>query len=120
MGLDLNPQPQAQQLTSIQELLRNESLVVNKSNWVDPNLKEFGEGRKKKADSRPSTPQTAKKQNTVELQLQQLGLDANKVSSFTGGNRELSLAARTVLGRLPELSFMLKTDGVVQTNQYSL
>ncbi len=120
MGLDLNPQPHNQQLTSIQELLRNESLVVNKSKWVDSKLQEFGEGEKEKTSSQPSTPGLVKRQNTVELQLQQLGLDANKVSSFTGKRRELSLGARTVLGQLPELSFMLATDRVVQTHQYSI
>ncbi len=119
MGLDLNPQPQTQQLTSIQELLRNESLVVNKSKWMDTKLQEFGEEEKPR--SQPSTPGIAKKQNnTVELQLQQLGLDANKVSSFTGERQELSLAAQTVLGRLPELTFMLATDRVVQAQQYTV
>jgi len=113
LGLDLNPQPKTQQLTSIEELHRNEQLVVNKSKWVDSELEEFGES------SQPSTPQTAKKQNNVEFQLQQLGLDANKVSSYRGNKMELSLAARTVLGRLPELSFML-TDSIVEPQKYSV
>lgn len=121
MGIDMNPQPpQTQQLTSIQELVRNESLVVNKSRWMDSKLQEFGEGKGEKPTSQPSTPGLGKRQNTVELQLQQLGLDANKVSSFTGERRELSLGARTVLGRLPELTFMLATDRIVQAQQYSV
>ncbi len=84
---------------------------------MDSKLQEFG---KEEGEKQPSTPGLSKKQNTVELQLQQLGLDANKVSSFTGERRELSLAARTVLGRLPELTFMLATDKIVQTQQYSV
>lgn len=87
---------------------------------MDSQLKEFGEEEPGKISSPPATPGLAKRQSTVEFQLKQLGLDAKKVSSFTGEKRELSLRARTVLGRLPDLSFMLTTDKVIQTHQYSI
>lgn len=57
--------------------------------------------------SQPSTPHMVKKQHSMESQLEQLGLDVSKTTSVKAGSRELSLTARSVLGRLPDLSFMM-------------
>ena len=66
--------------------------------------------------SQPSTPRAGKKQNSIELQLLQLGLDASKTSfASTSANAELSLTARSTLGRLPDLSFMLSKDKLVHS-----
>lgn len=111
-GLDLNPEPkQEKQLTSIQELLLNERLVVNRSTWMDSQLAELG-GEGGAVDdtantSQLNTPRSAKRlQNSMESQLELLGLDVSKTTSVKADNKELSLSARSVLGRLPDLSFM--------------
>lgn len=126
LGLDLNPQSQSKQLTSIQELVLNERLVVNRSTWMDSALLELGGAggvantaaaeTSSQTSSQPSTPRTGKKQNSIELQLLELGLDASKTSLAKEPSRnELSLTARTTLGRLPDLSFMLQTDKLVHS-----
>ena len=70
--------------------------------------------------SRPSTPRTGKKQNSIELQLLQLGLDASKTSlANASSHTELSLTARSTLGRLPDLSFMLQRDKLVRSTYQS-
>ena len=72
------------------------------------------------SNSRPSTPRSGKKQNSVEFQLLQLGLDVSK-TTFTSGssNGELSLSARSLLGRLPDLTFMLASEEIVHSTYYS-
>lgn len=66
--------------------------------------------------SQPSTPRTGKKQNSIELQLLQLGLDATKITfTSVSSHTELSLTARSTLGRLPDLSFMLQRDNIVRS-----
>ena len=70
--------------------------------------------------SRPSTPRTGKKQNSIELQLLQLGLDASKTTiASASSHAELSLTARSTLGRLPDLSFMLQGDKIVRSTYQS-
>lgn len=128
MGLDLNPQQQSQPLSSVEELVRNERLVVSKSTWVDSKLLELGGNSSMTSgttspssnNSQPSTPRSGKKQNSVEFQLLQLGLDVSK-TTFTSGssNGELSLSARSVLGRLPDLSFMLSREEIIHSTYYS-
>lgn len=119
-GLDLNPEPkQKKQLTSIEELLLNERLVVNRSTWMDSQLAELGgqEGggggggdtQGAESSSQPNTPHTAKRA-TMESQLELLGLDVSKTTSVKAQQAELSLSARSVLGRLPDLSFMSLQD----------
>ena len=72
------------------------------------------------SSSRPSTPLTGKKQNSIELQLLQLGLDASKTTlSSVASHAELSLTARSTLGRLPDLSFMLQEDKIVRSTYQS-
>ena len=64
-----------------------------------------------------------KRQRSVEQQLLQLGLDVSKTTLATSaaaagnqqGGTELSLSARSVLGRLPDLSFML-SEKLVQSH----
>ena len=117
----MNPEPkQKKQLTSIEELLLNERLVVNRSTWMDSQLAELG-GQEPAAgggaeasagaesSSQPSTPHTAKRA-TMESQLELLGLDVSKTTSVKAQQAELSLSARSVLGRLPDLSFMSLQD----------
>lgn len=66
--------------------------------------------------SQPSTPRIGKKQNSIELQLLQLGLDASKTTlTSVSSHTELSLTARSTLGRLPDLSFMLQRDKIVRS-----
>ena len=123
LGLDLNPQSQSKQLTSIQELVLNERLVVNRSTWMDSELLELGGAgsgasaeTSSQTSSQPSTPRTGKKQNSIELQLLQLGLDASKTSfANSSSHMELSLTARSTLGRLPDLSFMLQQERLVKS-----
>ena len=149
LGLDLNPQSQGKPLTSIQELVLNERLVVNRSTWMDSELLELGGGsgggasgnhtpsgdsassaavaggdtssvQQTSSSSRSSTPQIGKKQNSIELQLLQLGLDASKTTlSSMVSHAELSLTARSTLGRLPDLSFMLQGDKIVRSTYQS-
>ena len=125
LGLDLNPQSQSKQLTSIQELVLNERLVVNRSTWMDSELLELGGSSTRhdaqtgetssQTSSQPSTPHAGRKQNSIELQLLQLGLDASKTSFANSSHTELSLTARSTLGRLPDLSFMLQQDKLVRS-----
>ncbi len=79
-----------------------------------------GEGQAPGGSSHPGTPHSAKKGGTtsMELQLEQLGLDVSKTTSVRGGSRELSLSARSVLGRMPDLSFMLLQDSLEKTTLY--
>ena len=65
----------------------------------------------------PSTPHLGTK--TVELQLQELGLDVSKTTLPKTSKSELSLSTRSLLGRLPDLSFMLLTDKVEDRTNYS-
>ncbi len=123
--LDLNPaskQHKAKQLTSIEQLLINEKLVVNRSTWVDSQLADLGGGKGSTSSEgdragQPDTPRNTKK--TVELQLQELGLDVSKTTLPKGKPGELSLSARTLLGRLPDLSFMLLVDKVEDKTNYA-
>jgi hypothetical protein len=151
LGLDLNPQSQGKPLTSIQELVLNERLVVNRSTWMDSELLELGgssgggasgnqitggdsanteapavgggggdKSSTQQTSSQPSTPRIGKKQNSIELQLLQLGLDASKTTlSSVASHAELSLTARSTLGRLPDLSFMLQGDKIVRSTYQS-
>lgn len=154
LGLDLNPQSQGKPLTSIQELVLNERLVVNRSTWMDSELLELGgssgggggasgnhtpsgdsansaaaaavaggdtsSAQQTSSSSRSSTPRMGKKQNSIELQLLQLGLDASKTTlSSVASHAELSLTARSTLGRLPDLSFMLQGDKIVRSTYQS-
>lgn len=146
LGLDLNPQSQDKPLTSIQELLLNERLVVNRSTWMDSELLELGGGgggasgnshasgdgadsaaagggeTSTQTSSQPSTPRMGNRQNSIELQLLQLGLDASKTtftSTSASSHTELSLTARSTLGRLPDLSFMLQGDKIVHSTYQS-
>ena len=71
----------------------------------------------------PSSSLAGKRQRSVEQQLLQLGLDVSKTTLATSaaaagsqqGGTELSLSARSVLGRLPDLSFML-SEKLVQSH----
>ena len=150
LGLDLNPQSQGKPLTSIQELVLNERLVVSRSTWMDSELLELGgssgggasgnhtpsgdsansaaavaggdtsSAQQTSSSSRSSTPRMGKKQNSIELQLLQLGLDASKTTlSSVASHTELSLTARSTLGRLPDLSFMLQGDKIVRSTYQS-
>lgn len=127
LGLDLNPE---KKLTSIEELLINERLVVNRSTWMDSQLLELDDKEEGKegptvalqtsagSSSQTSTPTLARKQPSLEQQLLQLGLDASKTSFATvSEQKELSLSSRSLLGRLPDLSFML-ADVLVQRTHY--
>ena len=133
LGLDLNPQSQGKPLTSIEELVLNERLVVNRSTWMDSELLELGGSAggdganttvggdtSSQTSSQPSTPRMGKKQNSIELQLLQLGLDASKMTfTSASSHTELSLTARSTLGRLPDLSFMLQRDKIVRSTYQS-
>ena len=122
LGLDLSgpQQQQSKQLTSIQELLLNERLVVNRSTWKDSKLLEYESAPTPPSanSSNTPTPLLPRKESSinVEQQLLQLGLDASKTtfSTVPAQQTELSFSARTVLGRLPDLSFML-SDGIQST-----
>lgn len=88
--------------------------MVNRSTWMDSQLVELGgeggavnEATPTANTSQPNTPRSAKHlQNSMESQLELLGLDVSKTTSVKTSSKELSLSARSVLGRLPDLSFM--------------
>ena len=69
--------------------------------------------------SQPSTPALPRRQPSLEQQLLNLGLDASKTTSLyqnlVSEQKELSFSSQSVLGRLPDLSFML-SDVLVQTH----
>ena len=104
--------------------------MVNRSTWMDSQLLEL-EGREEGKEgpatalqssagssSQTSTPTLPRKQPSLEQQLLQLGLDASKTSFATvSEQKELSLSSRSLLGRLPDLSFML-ADVLVQRTHY--
>ena len=54
----------------------------------------------------------------MESQLELLGLDVSKTTLPKGSSTELSLSARSVLGRLPELSFMQHRDRLEKTTHF--
>lgn len=108
----------------MQQLLVTEQLIVKPSTWKDSQLLELekqesvtrSDGPAAQSKSPPTSPNGAQRRGgNFERQLFRLGLDASKTSAFsagaaaaaTGGRRELSLTARTVLGRLPDLAYML-------------
>jgi len=125
--LDLNSQHKQQkskQLTSIEELLINERLVVNRSTWVDDQLADLGQtstrSKSSNEDGSADNQRGAKKtMETMEVQLQELGLDVSKTTLPKGKTGELSLSARTLLGKLPDLSFMLHTERIEDKTNYT-
>ena len=78
------------------------------------------EGGGEEAGSQPGTPQSAGRKGvtSMELQLEKLGLDVSKTTSVRGDSKELSLSARSVLGRMPDLSFMMLQDSLEKTTLY--
>ena len=91
---------------------------------MDSQLAELGGGvadhtHREGPNSQPDTPRSGKKGSSMEFQLEQLGLDVSKTTLPKGSSKELSLQARSVLGRLPDLSFMGHVDRVEKTTHYS-
>ena len=121
-GLDLHSTQEERQLTSIEQLLLNERLVINRTTWMDSELEALG-GAHLPPTSPPRSPHTQghrviTKMTSFEQQLERLGLDTSKttLAPTLPAAAEMSISARLVFDRLPDLSFMLQ-DSLVEDRQ---
>lgn len=103
-GLDLYSTEGERQTTSIEQLLLNEKLVINRTTWVDSELKQLGD------TDTPGHYKEVTKKATLQEQLEQLGLDTSKttLTKTLPSEVEMSISARLVFDRLPNVSFMLE------------
>ena len=110
LGLDLHSTQAEKQLTSIEQLSLNEKLIINRTTWMDSELVELG-GTEPTADATPKSPNTpgsrVTRLSSVEQQLVRLGLDTSKTTLASAPLTEMSISARLVYDRLPDMSFML-------------
>lgn len=105
-GLDLYSAEGERQTTSIEQLLLNERLVINRTTWVDSELKQLGDAD---MPAQPGQNREMMKNASLQEQLEQLGLDTSKttLTKTLPSVAEMSISARLVFDRLPNLSFML-------------
>ena len=111
--------------TSIEQLALNEKLVINRTTWVDSELEQLGDHDFYMAPSSGSQNDDQNKEvdkkASFQEQLQQLGLDTSKTTFTTAdvpATLEMSISARLVLDRLPNLSFMLQDTLVAVDHHY--
>ena len=118
-GLELQALETERPRTSIEQLALNERLVVNRTTWIDSELEKLGDIAISTADSNNHDQNTGlNKKASFQEQLQQLGLDTSKTSFTTTtipAVPEMSIPARLILDRLPNLYFMLQ-EVVVDTD----
>ena len=124
-GLELQSLEAERQKTSIEQLALNERLVINRTTWIDSELEQLGDiglitaplAQSQSVDQNKGLTKKA----SFQEQLQQLGLDTSK-TSFTSTTiqtmPEMSISARLVLDRLPNLSFMLQENVVAIHHHY--
>ena len=116
LSLDLNPAQTEGKLTSIEQLLLNEKLVVNRTTWMDSELMALGGGEV--VGTLPSSsPPTSVNRTTLEQQLELLGLDTSKTTLGSSSVTEISISTRLAYNRLPDLCFMT-SDTIVKNVQY--
>jgi hypothetical protein len=108
-GLELHSQETERQRTSIEQLALNERLVISRTTWMDSELEQLG-GVAVLSASSALPLQSPTKKASFQEQLQQLGLDTSKttLAADVPAATEMSISARLVFDRLPNLSFMLK------------
>lgn len=125
LGLDLTSAPiPSQPATSNHDPLSTTDVPFSSSSsWMDAQLLELGMGEATGSTDRVQPlatltgPQQANLTNLDE-QLQQLGLDASKTTwrqktaEGLSSQQELSKGARTLLQRLPDLSFLLSEPAI--------
>ena len=124
-GLDLHSTETERQTTSIEQLLLNEKLVINRTTWMDSELEQLGAAATLPA-LQPSSPHTEQckeyvKKASFQEQLERLGLDTSKTTLATQTKPsvvEMSLSARLVFDRLPNLAFMLQDTLVPVEHQF--
>ena len=121
--LDLHSTEVERHTTSIEQLILNERLVVNRTTWMDSELEQLG-GGDVLALQPPSTntEQYREVANNTSFheQMKQLGLDTSKTTLAATASTvtEMSISARLVFDRLPNLSFMLQ-DTLVVVDRHS-
>ena len=110
------------QRTSIEQLALNERLVINRTTWIDSELEQLNEkGLTVITSAGSHNSDNNGKKGTFQEQLQQLGLDTSKTSlsiPAVSATPEMSISARLVLDRLPNISFMMEDTLVPIDNQY--
>ena len=110
--LDLHSTKEKRERTSIEELVLNEKLVINRTTWMDSELEQLGNDMAvSPLVSYKEQSQKLSKKGTFQEQLKQLGLDTTKTTlamTTLPAVSEMSISARLVFDRLPNLSFMLK------------
>lgn len=122
-GIELQSVKAERQKTSIEQLALNERLVVNQTTWIDSELEHLGDTGLSIQPSSQSCDQNKglDKKTSFQEQLQQLGLDTSK-TSFTSTTiptiPDMSISARLVLDRLPNLSFMLEENVIAIHDHY--
>ena len=110
-GLDLNSMETERQTTSIEQLLLNEKLIINRTTWMDSELEKLGDTT---LLSHPERSKETTKNVSFQEQLEQLGLDTSKTTqAITNQCAEMSISARLVFDRLPNLTFMLQNTMAV-------
>ena len=117
-GLDLHSNDEERGRTSREELLLNEKLVINRTTWMDSELEQLGNDDTVLSHKEQS--KNLSKKATFQEQLTLLGLDTSKTTVATTirpAVSEMSISARLVFDRLPNLSFMLK-DSLVHIDYY--
>ena len=121
--LDLHSTEAERQSTSIEQLILNERLVVNRTTWMDSELEQLGDGAVP-ALQPPSTQTEQYKEvagnASFHEQMKQLGLDTSKttLAATPSTVTEMSISARLIFDRLPNLSFMLQ-DTLVAVDHHS-
>lgn len=80
---------------------------------------ELGGAEPTRTLSPPTSPPTSakRKATSLEQQLERLGLDTSKTTLASTSVTEMSISARLVYDRLPDLSFMI-SDTLVQNHSY--
>lgn len=123
-GLDLNSTEKERERTSIEQLVLNEKLVINRTTWMDSELEQLGDAAVSSAILPPYSLEQGKelsKKASFQEQLERLGLDTTKTTVATSSLpavAEMSISARLVFDRLPHLSFMLEHSLVDIDRQY--
>ena len=117
LSVDLNPTQSEGKLTSIEQLLLNEKLVVNRTTWMDSELMALGGGEIVGFLPSNSPPTSADRRTTLEQQLEQLGLDTSKTTLGSSSVTEISISTRLTYDRLPDLCFMT-SDTIVKNVPY--
>ena len=113
--LDLHSTEVERHTTSIEQLILNERLVVNRTTWMDSELEQLGDGDVPTLQPPSTHTEQHREVASFQEQMKQLGLDTSKTTLAATASTvaEMSISARLVFDRLPNLSFMLQNTLVV-------